>query len=222
MFSAAARALGDITSPALRGVLWKALGLTVLLFAVLLVALELALSWAQLVPWPWLETLIQVFTGLGLFAGFIFLLAPVTAMFAGLFLDEVADAVEVRHYPHEPPGRPLPTLLALLTGIEFALLVLVVNLALLPFFFFGIGVVMMWLGNAYLLGREFFGLVATRHLPPAEAARLRKAHAGSVFAAGLIPAGLALLPLANFLTPVFATAYFVHVYRLLRDGKTAL
>ena len=222
MFSAAVRALGDIASPALRPVLWKALGLTVVLFVVLLATLEVALSWFASFPWPWLSTVLAVVTGLGLFAGFIFLLAPVTAMFAGLFLDEIADLVEARHYPHEPPGTPLAIMPALITGLQFAVLVLIVNLALLPSFFFGIGAAMMWLGNAYLLGREYFGLVAARHLPAGDAARLRKAHAGSVFVAGLIPAGLALVPLVNFFTPLFATAYFVHVYRLLRDGRTAL
>ncbi len=222
MFSAAARALGDMASPALRGVLWKALGLTVLLFVVLLVSLEVALSWLVNLPWHWLSTLLEILTGLGILAGFIFLLGPVTAMFAGLFLDEIADQVEARHYPQEPPGTPLAVMPALLTGIQFALLVLAVNLVLLPTFFFGVGAVAMWLANAYLLGREFFDLVATRHLPAAEAARLRKSHPGSVFAAGLIPAALSLVPFANFFTPLFATAYFCHVFRLVRDEGKAL
>ncbi len=222
MFSAAVRALGDMMSPALRGVLWKALGLTVLLFVGLLVSLEVALSWLVNLPWHWLSTLLEILTGLGLFAGFIFLLGPVTAMFAGLFLDEIADQVEARHYPGEAPGSPLAVMPALLTGIQFALMVLAVNLVLLPTFFFGIGALAMWLANGYLLGREFFDLVATRHMPSAEATRLRKDNPGSVFAAGLLPAALSLVPFANFFTPLFATAYFCHVYRLVRDGRTAL
>jgi len=222
MFSSTARAIKDILSPALRGVLWKALGLTVLLFVVLLVALELSVSWMVKLPWPWLSILLEILTGLGLFAGFIFLLSPVTAMFAGLFLDEVADAVEAAHYPEEPKGTPLAVMPALITGIEFALLSLVVNLALLPAFFFGIGAMAMWLGNAYLLGREFFDLVATRHMPHEEARRLRADNAGSVFMAGLIPAALTLVPFANFFAPLFATAYFTHFYHLVRDDQPSL
>ena len=49
-------------------------------------------------------------TGLVLLVAFFFLMAPVTAIFAGLFLDEVAAQVEQRHYParsagHAPAGR---------------------------------------------------------------------------------------------------------------------
>ncbi len=222
MFSSAARAINDIASPALRGVVWKSLALTVLLFIVLLTALELSLSWMVKLPWPWLSTLLEILTGLGLVAGFIFLLSPVTAMFAGLFLDEVADVVEAAHYPDEPPGSPLAVMPALITGIEFALLSLAVNLILLPALFFGIGAMVMWLGNAYLLGREFFGLVASRHMPPEEARRFRSDNASSVFMAGLIPAALTLVPFANFFAPLFATAYFTHYYRLVRDGRPSL
>jgi CysZ protein len=206
-------------SPPLRAVVGKALALTVVLFAAVLLAAEVALSALVAMPWPWLSTLAAVATGLGLFAAFIVLMAPVTAMFAGLFLDEVADVVERRDYPDEPPGRPLAAWAALWTGLRFGLLVLAVNLALLPFLFFGIGAIVMWLGNAYLLGREYFGLIAMRHLSPAEAEALRRANASKVFAAGLVPAGLALVPAVNLLVPVFATAYFVHVFRLIRAGR---
>ncbi len=33
------------------------------------------------------------------------LMVPVAAAFTGVFLDEVADAVEARHYPHLVPQR---------------------------------------------------------------------------------------------------------------------
>lgn len=222
MLAAAIKAWGDMWSPTLRAVLGKALGLTVVLFAAVLLTAEVALSTLVAMPWPWLSTLAAVATGLGLLAAFIVLMAPVTAMFAGLFLDEVADVVERRDYPDEPPARPLATWTALWTGLRFGLLVLAVNLALLPFLFFGIGAFVMWLGNAYLLGREYFGLIAMRHVSPAEAEALRRANASKVFAAGLVPAGLALVPVVNLLVPVFATAYFVHVFRLVRDGRARL
>ena len=58
-------------------------------------------------------------TGLVLLVAFFFLMSPVTAAFAGLFLDEVAARVELRHYPADPPGTPLPAAAALFSGIQF-------------------------------------------------------------------------------------------------------
>jgi len=38
----------------------------------------------------------------------VFLMFPVAALFIGFFLDEIAGAVEQRHYPHLPPARAVP------------------------------------------------------------------------------------------------------------------
>ena len=194
-------------------VLWKALGLTILLFVGILIALEVTISILVAFPWPWLETILAVATGLGVFAAFFFLMAPVTAVFAGLFLDEIAELVEKRGYPGDRPGRPLNLQTSIITGVQFGLLVLTVNLLLLPTLFLGIGAVMMVLGNAYLLGREYFTMIAMRHMPVREAKDLRKINAGRVLAAGLIPAGLAVIPVVNLFVPLFATSYFVHFFK---------
>ncbi len=213
MIRAAFKAAADILSPPVRGVFWKALGMTIVLFIAVLVAAEAALAMLTAFPWPWLTTALQVVTGLGLFVLFIFLMAPVTALFAGLFLDDVAEIVERTGYPSDRAGRPLGNSAAFVTGLQFGLLVLGVNLLLLPFLLFGIGAALIVAANAYLLGREYFSMVAMRHMPVAQARSLRKARAGQVFAAGLIPAGLSLVPVLNLFVPLFSTAYFVHIYK---------
>jgi CysZ protein len=222
MIRAAFLAVQDALSPEFRRVLWKALGLTILLFVGVLVAIEVTLSILVAFPWPWLETILAVATGLGVFAAFFFLIAPVTALFAGLFLDDIAALVEARDYGSDPPGKPMATSLAVWTGIQFGLLVLVVNLLLLPTLFLGIGAVMMVIGNAYLLGREYFSMIAMRHMPAYEAHALRKDNAGRVFAAGLIPALLAPVPIINLFVPLFATSYFVHIYKQVRADAVAV
>jgi CysZ protein len=218
MLEAALRAFRDTFSPGMRTVLWKALGLTVVLFIVVMVAVQIALSMLVGFPWPWLDTVVAVAAGLGLFAGMFFLMAPVMALFAGLYLDDIAELVERRDYPQQRPGTPLPTARAVLTGVRFGLVVLAVNLALLPTLLLGIGAVAMVLANAYLLGREYFEMVATRHMPADEARRLRKENAPRVLAAGFIPAFLVVVPFVNIITPIFSTIYFVHIFkRIARD-----
>ncbi len=94
MIKAVYKALGDVLSPELRAVLWKSLGLTIVLFVgVLIVAEVLILTLTQL-SWPWADWMLGLGTGLILAVGFVFLMGPVMAAFAGLFLDEVAAKVE--------------------------------------------------------------------------------------------------------------------------------
>jgi len=219
MISAFFKALGDLLSAEFRSVLLKAIGLTLALFIALLVAVEIILSMLTLVPWPWAETILAVGTGLALAVAFFFLMAPVTAIFAGLFLDDIAQRVEARHYPQDVRGTPLTMARSLVIALQFAAVVLAVNLAILPLVFTGIGAAVLIAANAYLIGREYFEMVAMRHMPVEEARFLRKAYTPRIFAAGIIPALLSLVPLLNLAVPLFATSYFVHIFKQVRASS---
>ena len=85
---------------------------------------------------------------------------------------------------------------------------------------FGIGVAIMLIANAYLLSREYFTMVAMRHMSARQAADLRRINAGRVWAAGLVPASLALVPFVSILVPLFSTSYFVHIFkRIAKDTR---
>ena len=120
-----------------------------------------------------------------------------------LFLDDVAGRVEAEHYPGDRPGAPVPFAPGLFTAFQFAAIILLVHLTMLPFVLFGLGALGMVIGNAYLLGREYFQMTGMRHLPPQEARAMRKRNAGRIFAAGLIPAFFAFVPLGNLIMPLF-------------------
>ncbi len=213
MITAAFKALADLLSLEFRSVLFKAIGMTIALFIAVLITVEVLISTLTLLPWPWAETLLAIGTGLALVAAFFFLMAPVTAIFAGFFLDDVAQRVERLHYSNDPPGRPLGTVQAVITALQFAAVVLIVNLAVLPTIFFGIGAFVLVIANAYLISREYFEMIATRHMSAADARALRKENTPAVLAAGFIPALLSLVPFVNLAVPLFATAYFVHIFK---------
>ena len=213
MITAAFKALADLLSPEFRSVLFKAIGMTIALFIAVLISVEVLISTLTLLPWPWAETLLAIGSGLALVAAFFFLMAPVTAVFAGFFLDDVAQRVEQLHYSNDPPGRPLGTVQAVITALQFAAVVLIVNLAVLPTIFFGIGAFVLVIANAYLISREYFEMIATRHMAAADARALRKENTPAVLAAGFVPALLALVPFVNFAVPLFTTAYFVHIFK---------
>jgi CysZ protein len=212
MLDAAILALRDILSPPFRGVLMKSLALTV----GLLIALWLALVWVfahyVATPWPWLDTALDIMTGVGLIVGLGFLVAPVTALFAGLFLDDVAEMVERTHYPADPPGRAQPFLAGIVTAVKFLAVVLVVNAIALPFvLLLGFGFLIFLAANGYLLGREYFELAALRHHDELTVLRLRRRNSRTIFAAGLLIAAFLAIPIVNLLGPLFATAFMVHV-----------
>lgn len=219
MLKASFRAFGDLLSPEFRAVLLKALGMTIALFIAILILVEMLLVSLTHFSWPWADWVLQVGTGLALLVAFFFLMSPVTAAFAGLFLDQVADMVEERHYPLDPRGTPLPTTRAIVLAIQFFLVVLLVNLAVLPTVFFGVGAVALVIANAYLLSREYFEMVAMRHMPEEEARLLRKQNAPFIFFAGLVPALFSIVPVVNLAVPLFATAYFTHLFKSVRASS---
>ena len=219
MITSAFRALGDLFSPEFRSVLLKALGLTIAIFIAILIGVEVILLALTQFSWPWADYVLALGTGLALFVAFFFLMAPVTAAFAGLYLDDIAGRVEYRHYPSDRPGVSLPPITAIVTALQFAGLVLLVNLAVLPIVFFGIGAIALVVANAYLLSREFFEMAAMRHMPLEDARQLRRNNATVIFAAGLLPAFFALVPIVNLAVPLFSTSYFVHLFKLVRASS---
>ncbi len=213
MIPAAFKALGDLLSSDFRSVLLKAIAMALALFAAILVGVEIVLSHLSSIPWAWAETLAAIGTGLVLAVAFFFMMSPVVAIFAGLFLDNIAARVEQRHYPQDAVGTPLSGYRAMTTSLQFAVLVLLVNLAALPLIFTGVGAAALVTINAYLLSREYFEMIAMRHLPVADARLLRRHNAPSIFVAGFIPALLSLVPIVNLVVPLFATSYFVHIFK---------
>jgi CysZ protein len=216
MFSATLKALGDVISRDFRNVLFKAVGMTFALFVAILVGVEVLLSSLTLIPWAWAQTLAAIGAGLGLLVAFFFMMSPVTAIFAGLYLDNIATRVEERHYPQDAKGTPLSGLRAITTSLQFAIVILLVNLAVMPLVFTGIGVAALIVANAYLLSREYFEMVAMRHMDVHDARAFCKENTPRVFAAGFVPALLSIIPVVNLVVPLFATSYFVHIFKQAR------
>ena len=219
MFKAAFSALADVLSPDFRTVLFKAIGLAVALLIAVIAGTVFLLDMLKLAPWGWGNNIIEVVAGLGMTVLAFFMIPPVTALFAGLYLDHIAGLVERKHYPNDAPGRELPPGRAILLGLQFGLLVLAVNLAVLPMLLFGIGAIVLLLVNAYLISREYFEMAAMRHMPVEEARLFRKENSPQVLAAGFIPAALALIPIVNLVVPLFSTSYFVHLFKRMKRSS---
>ncbi|EFL89200.1 sulfate transporter family protein [Ahrensia sp. R2A130] len=219
------RAVSQVLSKPFRAVLWKSIGLTIVMLIVMWFLLQAA-SQAFLLPLlsgaPWVAAALSWLLGAGLLIGMGFLVAPVTSVFAGVFLDEIAEEVEQTYYPDDPPGRALSVSESAGITLRFFGLVVVGNIiALLLVIFLGLGFIIFFALNGYLLGREYFQFAALRHVNKEEAERLRDKHGLSIFLSGLAIAVVLAIPIVNLLTPLFAGAMMVHVFKWTQSQPAA-
>ena len=229
MLDAAIKALAQMASPPFRALLIRSIALAIVLLIVLGIGIDRGLvalverggAWIEIhlgggahAPVSILEWIVAIAAGLGIAAGAVFLMPAVTALVASFFVDAIAEEVERAHYPEDPPGTAVPIGTAILEGINGALLAILIYLLAVPFLLLaGLGFVIFFVATAYVQGRIYFELAAMRFHPAEIAKRLRKQHAGTVFVAGLFIAAFVSIPILNLATPLFATAFMVHVHK---------
>jgi uncharacterized protein involved in cysteine biosynthesis len=222
-FFKALRQLGDSR---LSRVLWLGIGLALILLALASAGVQaLLLRWAgDGVTLPWIGEV----TWIAALAGWsgpvvmillsVVLMVPVASAMSALFLDRVADAVEARHYPQAGRARAVPFVEALRDSIGFLGVMIAANIvALILYLIFSpVALFIFWGLNGYLLGREYFTLVAIRHLGRAGAAQMRKRNGATVWLAGVLMAMPLSIPLVNLAVPVLGAATFTHLFHGLR------
>lgn len=226
MISGLFLAFGQLGDPRIRGLIFRAVLISLAIFIALMAAISWALSGLSLVGIDWVDWIIRVFGGsAALFLGLLFFPA-FTGLVVSLMLEPIARAVEARHYPALPEAREEPVLemlanAARFTGVTVALNLLVlllavpimlITVALIPFIPF-----VFYTLNGYLLGREYFEFASVRRLDPAPGRALRRRHRTRVFLCGLAIAVLMTIPVVNWFMPVVAAAYMVHVFEGVRS-----
>ena len=190
MFEAAFKALSQMLSPPFRPVLMKSIGLALVMIVLIGIGLnrlfawlaESGAAWAEAgtglhTPWQILVWMLSIAATLGIVTGAVFLMPAVTAFVGSFFVDEIADEVERKHYPADPPGRALPLWRAAdrrrqdraagdpgLSGARCR-----------SCCSRGSASSSCSSPTAYLLGREYFELAAMRFRPPEEAKAMRRA-----------------------------------------------
>lgn len=221
IFKAIGRALSQLDDPAFRKVVLLGFALSLAVFAAVLAGL---IALVPLIPPTgigWLDTGIDWFAGLSvpvLFVLALYLFFPaVTTMAMSLFLDDIVDAVEARHYPQTAGWRRSSVLEGTWLALKLSAVIVLVNLAALPVYIAllvtGIGTLLLYLAlNGYLMGREYFEIVAVHHGTPRQAARMRRATRDQAFIGGVAIAGLFLVPIVNLLAPVLGAATMVHLF----------
>jgi CysZ protein len=227
---AVARALGQLGDPRFRRVLLLGIGLTLALLFAATVAFVWLVGWfvPESFSLPWIGEITWVDDALSwavvplMLVLSVFLMVPVASAFTGIFLDDVTDAVEARHYPDLAPAPAVPFATSLRDSAAFLGVIVAANLAaLIPYLLLAPLAPVIFLAlNGYLLGREYFQLIAMRRLGRAGASESRRRNAGTIWLAGAVMALPLAIPLVNLLVPVIGAAAFTHLYHRL-EGRRA-
>lgn len=172
---------------------------------------------------PWAGTFASWGALVLMFGLSIFLMVPIAQAVQSLFLEDVADAVEARHYPALPPANRVSLADAVVDGLRAFGVLIAANIAALvlyvffvplaPFIFYGL--------NGFLLGREYFQVTALRRAGPGQAKALRRKHFPLIWAAGILMALPLTIPVVNLLVPVLGAATFTHIYHQVTGNSGA-
>ncbi|MHA6264990.1 EI24 domain-containing protein [Arenibacterium sp. CAU 1754] len=225
IFRAFLLAIGQIGDRKFRKVLFIGILLTI----VLLVAAYAAFLWiigtfvGETSTLPligevrWLDDLLGWSSLLLMLVLSVFLMIPVASAITSMFLEEVAQAVEDRHYPNLPKALHVPISEAIRDSINFlgvlvaanavAFVLMLIFSPAAPFIFYGL--------NGFLLGREYFTLAAMRRIGREGAKELRARHTATIWAAGVLMAIPLSIPLMNLVIPVLGAATFTHIFHSL-------
>ncbi|TWT15066.1 EI24 domain-containing protein [Reyranella sp. CPCC 100927] len=228
MFAAVEKSFAQLGDPKLRWVVLKSLGIAILFYVVIWVATwflvaaipTVSVSWLGETGNRWLNDLLHFLAGLAAYALPLFLFPACFGIIVSLFLEEVADAVEERHYPQLGKAPGVPLWVGIWSGVKFFLLLVSVNLVLLPVYiillFFPIAsVILFCVVNGYLCSVEYFELVGLRRQPMTDVTALRRTNRGRVWLAGILIAAAGIVPFLNLLAPILGTALMVHIRQTL-------
>src|SRR6516162_10681093 len=168
MLTALYRAFHALSTPPLRRIVALSLALATLTFALLWLTVAGVLYNTAFFEWRPLNWVVDLMGGLAvLVLSWLFFPAVVTLIMS-LFLERVAAAVEALDYPGRSPPRRQPFVETTAVALRLTVLTLVLNLLALPVYLLvpGINLFLFLALNGYLLGREYFEVVALRRLDP--------------------------------------------------------
>ena len=226
MFSGLFLAVEQLGDPRIRSVVIRAVIFSAVIFIALVAVISWALSGTSLFGIPWLDKGFAYLGGSAAFVIGLFIFPALTGLIISCMLEEIARAVEARHFPDLPDAREEPIMEMVSNAARFAvktivlnalvfilvvpvLLITIVLIPLIPFVFYAL--------NGYLLGQDYFEFAALRRLEPAAGRALRRQHKSRVFVCGTVIAVLMTVPFVNWLMPVVAAAYMVHVFEHARS-----
>ncbi len=222
MFDSLFKTLAQLPTGPFQRVLWLSVAGSLATAIVLWFVINTVLIKTDFIGLAWLDAAADFLGSLATVVLLVLLLPAFIGLIASFMLEWICRAVEARYYPDLPAPRAQSVMEAVIIGVRFAIVLIVLNILLLLLIFFPpVYFVVGWALNGYLLGREYFELVACRRLNHAEIRATRRSHGLATWLAGLLLAVIASIPFVNLLLPIFGTAFMLHTFERLRSRAAA-
>lgn len=153
------RAFASLFTPAMLGVLLASLLLTILVLIGFVGIASGFFAWL-FSHITWLAVLSSI--GAGMFAWFLF--PGIMPIIVNFFDTKIVGIIEARDYPNAGAVIESRFWPEFWHDARFTLMVIVLNIAVIPLYLIPLAFPFLFYGlNGYLLGREFFVMVARRH-----------------------------------------------------------
>ena len=215
------KSISQFSDPAFGSVLARAMMLSVLVFVCLTGTVWFILTETSFFSFWLFEMIADSLGGITVIFMTWLLFPAVASFFVTLFLDDIVDAVENRYYPDDPPKQQVKLSKSLMISLRFTVVALALNILVVPFYIFTIwfppiSIAVYYCLNGYLLGREYYEIVAPSRLNSSDITLTRKAHKWQLFFAGLVITFLFTIPFVNLLAPVIGITTLTHIFKSIR------
>jgi uncharacterized protein involved in cysteine biosynthesis len=154
--------------------------------------------------------------GGGIFAAW-FLFPLLYPLLVNFFDDKMVAVIEKADYPDVPPAQP-PFWPTFAHDMEFSLKALLFNILCLPLYIIPlIGLCVYYALNGWLLGTQFFRMIAGRRIAKAEADALERRFRPSILMAGIAISFFSTIPVLNLAAPLLGVATMLHLFYGMRN-----
>ena len=219
------RSIYQLFDPKIQKIVFRAGLISFVIFLIVVTGTHFLLERISVTGIDWIDGPITILGTAAAFICGLFIFPSLAGLIISFQLNQVASAVEERYYPYLGDVRDEALSEIIGYALRFTFLSLALNLLILiiavpallstillapliPFVFFII--------NGYLIGREYFELVAVRRLDPPAVRALRIRYKRRIWRYGIVIGILMVVPLINWLMPVIAAAYMVHNFERIR------
>ena len=208
----------DLLDPNMRMVFLKTVSISIIVILSVAMIIWGLFNSVQIFEFNFLNKLISWAVGIILFITASAVLGPLMVVLGGIFSEEIAHHVEKKHYPNRVGHRSVGIAESIKTGGHLLLKSLIVNILLIPIYivggFFPIISVLIFFGvNGYLLGREFFEIVASRHIGRDDRVLFWKANRGGSIFIGVFIVCLSTVPLLNLISAMLGMIITTHFFQ---------
>ncbi|PPR10982.1 MAG: hypothetical protein CFH41_01082 [Alphaproteobacteria bacterium MarineAlpha11_Bin1] len=225
MYSALFLAIQQLNDTRIRRLVLRAVVVSAFIFIALVFGITWALNGISFVGIQWIDKGLAFLGGSAAFLISLLIFPTLIGLIISFMLEEIARSVDIRHFPYLPAAREQPTTEVFKNAARFAAIAVGLNLLffvfILPLMVITIVLsplipVVFWGLNGYLLGREYFEFAGLRRVDPQAMRLLRRRNKTRVFVSGIVIAVMMTVPLVNWLMPLVAAAYMVHVFEDVR------